>query len=172
MNDTCIKQKLIFVSTILLFSIFQVRVSKTFASPPAPAPRCYVEGIIQKVTHKDALNNINPQGPTDMTTYIPERYELKILINKTSYIDGEKSFQSCDSLYPKGTTKEIVINKDKITDNTIPAVKQKITGTVRSFWWASFDSYTVTSIENARNAMNFFERIKAFIIQIGHYFKF
>ena len=171
MNDTCIKQKLIFVSIILLFSIFQVRASKTFASPPAPTPRCYVEGIIQKVTYKDALNNINPQGPTDMATYIPERYELKILINKTSYIDGE-SFQSCDSLYPIGVVKEIVINKDKITNNTIPAVKQKITGTVRSFWWATFDNYTVTSIENAGSTMNFFERIKAFVTQIGHYFRF
>ena len=177
MNNVCIKQKLIFVSIILLFSIFQVRASKTFASPPAPTPRCYVEGIIQKVTHEDALNNninkctqcIYKQGATDMPTYIPERYELKILINKTSYVDGE-SFQSCDSLFPIGVIKEIVINKDKITDNTIPAIKQKITGTVRSFWWASFDNYSLTPIKNSNN-INFFERIKLFLNSIRQFLK-
>ena len=162
-------KKLLFVSIILSLIIFQSKTDRVFASPPAPAPRCYVEGIIQEVIHLDAQNNSGSGGPTDMATGVSERYSLKVLINRTSYIDGEKSFQSCDSLYPLGTTKEIVINKDKIIDNTIPMVKQKITGTVRSFLWPSFDDYAVTPINNK---MSLFERIKAFIIQISQYFRF
>jgi len=171
-SDMCKKQKLIFVSIIFLFSIFQIKVGKVFASPPAPAPRCYIEGTIQEVTHMDASSDNTNGGPTDRATDIPERYILKVIINKTSYIDGEKSFQSCDSLYPLGTTKEIVINIDKIITNNIPAAKQKITGTVRSFWWPSFDDYAVTSDSKVPNTLSFFEKIKAFIIQIGQYFRF
>lgn len=162
-------KKLLFVSIILSLIIFRSKTDRVFASPPAPAPRCYIEGIIQEVTHLDAQNNSGSGGPTDMATDVPERYVLKVNINKTSYVDGEKSFQSCDSLYQVGTVKEIVINRDKIINNTVPAAKQKITGTVRSFWWPSFDDYAVTPI---KNTMSLFERIKAFIIQIGQYFRF
>jgi hypothetical protein len=168
----CKNNKLILATIILFFSIFQVKINKIFASPPAPAPRCYIEGVIQEVIHMDASSDSTTGGLTDRATDIPERYVLKVNINKTSYVDGEKSFQSCDSLYPLGATKEIVINKDKIINNTIPIVKQKIIGTVSSFWWPSFDNYTVTSASKIANTTSFFEKIKAFIIQIGQYFRF
>ncbi len=171
-SNMCKKQKLIFALIIFLCSIFQIKVDKVFASPPAPAPRCYIEGIIQEVTHMEASSDNTTGGPTDRANDISERYVLKIIIDKISYVDGEKSFQSCDSLYPLGTTKEIVINKDKIINGTIPTVKQKITGTVSSFWWPSFDDYSVTSDNKVPNTISFFEKIKAFIIQIGRYFRF
>jgi len=63
------KQKLIFASIIFLFSIFQ---NKVYASPPAHAPRCYIEGIIQEMTYMNASNDSPAEGATDRVD-IPER---------------------------------------------------------------------------------------------------
>lgn len=165
------KQILVVILTIFLFPIFQIYFGKVFASPPAPAPRCYIEGVIQEITHKNAFVNNSTGGPTDRANNVPERYELKVLINKRSYVDGEKSFQTCDSLYPLRSSIEIAINKDMIANDNFPSVDQKITGTVSSFWWPSFDDYVVTSDSNISVTSSFFEMIKAFIFQIGQYFR-
>ena len=148
---------------------FCLNIDKVLASPPAPSPRCYIEGTIQEVTHLDASNESRSGGPTDMANDAPDRYSLRILINKTTYVDGETSFQSCDSLYKVGAVHEIIIIKDKIVNNSIPVAKQKIIGTVHSFWWPSFDSYVLTS---TNNSVSLIEKIKVFISQISQYFRF
>ena len=83
------KQKLIVVLILFLLSIFYTRENNVFASPPAPAPRCHVEGVNQKVTYNKASNDTQSGGPTDMATDMPERYSLEVFINKTTYVDGE-----------------------------------------------------------------------------------
>jgi len=93
-----LKVNIIYIS--LFFILFFYLSENIDASPPAPAPRCHIEGIIQEVTYKESWTDTNTSGPTDRLTSQPERYELKITINEASYVDGSKSYQSCTSLYP------------------------------------------------------------------------
>ena len=87
---------------------------------------------------------------------------LKIIVDKTSYVDGEEKFLSCDTLYPLGVTKEIVINNDKIINNTIPKVTQKIVGNVRWFGWPAFDDYSIASVNKFSNFISLLEKSQIF----------
>ncbi len=121
-----------------------------FASPPAPTPVCQISGVIKSVEFKDAYDEAcikEPYGcPTDMELNHPARYFFDVSINSVSHVSGDTSFNTCQNIYSVGKVQKIFINKDKVKSGDTFSVNQKIDGIVRSFWGASFDSYTLGTI--------------------------
>lgn len=122
-----------------------------FASPPLPTPICRIEGVIKSVEFKDAYNDpCLKEGasqltfcPTDTELYHPARYFFDISVSSVGYVSGEMSSLTCENMYPIGKIKNIFIDKDKVKTGNIFSINQKIAGAVRSFWGASFDSYSL-----------------------------
>lgn len=121
-----------------------------FASPPAPTPVCQISGVIKSVEFKDAYDEAcikEPYGcPTDMELNHPARYFFDVSINSVSHVSGDTNFITCQDMYSVGKVQKIFINKDKVKSGDTFSVNQKIDGIVRSFWGASFDSYTLGTI--------------------------
>lgn len=129
---------------LLLLGIFLRAAYRVEASPPAPAPRCRIEGLIQESVYKQSEPD-KPGGPTDAAESLPERYALKVKILKSQYEDGDQSLQTCAQLYKAQTVRDMVITSDKITVGQTPRRGQKITGIVRTFWWPSFDTFELSA---------------------------
>lgn len=121
-----------------------------FASPPAPTPTCQISGVIKSVEFKNAYDEAcikEPYGcPTDMELNHLARYFFDVSINSVSHVSGDTSFNTCQNMYSVGKIHKIFINKDKVKSGDTFSVNQKIDGIVRSFWGASFDSYTLRTI--------------------------
>ncbi len=140
--------KLIFIFLFVL-GLFGREDTKIFASPPAPAPKCYVEGVIKDVRFEKAYESEclkTNSCPTDTRTKFPDLYYLTIQIDKVSYKDGNTNFQTCDSLFPINSIKEFNIVASSLKEGDIFRNDQKIEGIVSSFWGHSFDSYQITSV--------------------------
>lgn len=124
-------------------------ITKVFASPPAPAPNCNVEGLIKDVRYEKAYESeclkMN-SCPTDTRTKFPDLYYLTIKIENVSYKDGDTNFQTCDGLFPINSIKEFNITASSLREGDILKNGQKIKGVVSSFWGHSFDSYQITSV--------------------------
>jgi hypothetical protein len=123
--------------------------NRVFASPPAPAPKCYVKGVIQNVRFEKAyeLPCVKTRScPTDTQLSYPNRYYVSVNIHEVSFKDGDTRFQTCASLYPLNTLQEIFINEDKVIAGDSFKKSQQIEGVVSSFWGYSFDSYQTTFV--------------------------
>jgi len=135
---------------VIAFVVISFSASSVFASPPAPTPMCQISGVIKSVEFKEAYDEAclkEPYGcPTDMELNHPARYFFDVSINSVSHVSGDTSFNTCQNIYSVGKVQKIFINKDKVKSGDIFSVNQKIDGIVRSFWGASFDSYTLGTI--------------------------
>lgn len=139
------------INTVLCSILFSwiVTIPNTlvFASPPAPAPKCYVSGVIQNVRfegeHEAPCVKMN-SCPTDTQLSYPDTYYLSIKIQSVSSFKGDTRFRSCDSLYQVGSTQDIFITQDKVKPGDVLSEGQTISGTTISFWGNSFDSYTIS----------------------------
>jgi hypothetical protein len=159
------KIQTIFISIIISVAFLQMT-EQVFALNVAAPPRCFVDGIVQGVVHKDAAFGV--PAYMGLKQDIPEHYELEILVNKVSYVDGE-SILTCDSIYKKGATKSLILYKDKIKNNRIPVVHQKIAGIL---YGEVFDSYSLSSVNGFVNTGIIIERMKAFFMSIRSLLKF
>ena len=132
---------------VIAFVVISFGASPVFASPPAPTPVCQISGVIKSVEFKEAYDETclkEPYGcPTDMELNHPARYFFDVSINSVSHVSGDTSFNTCQNIYSVGKVQKIFINKDKVKSGDVFSVNQKIDGIVRSFWGASFDSYTL-----------------------------
>lgn len=148
MNQIFIEQRKWFFVIAFVAIIFGA--IPVFASPPAPTPACQISGVIKSVEFKDAYDEAcikEPYGcPTDMELNHPARYFFDVSINSVSHVSGDTSFNTCQNMYSVGKVQKIFINKDKVKSGDTFSVNQKIDGIVRSFWGASFDSYTLGTI--------------------------
>ena len=147
MNQIFIEQRKWFFVIAFVAIIFGA--IPVFASSPAPTPVSYISGVIKSVEFKDAYDEAclnEPYGcPTDMELHHPARYFFDVSINSVSHVSGDTSF-TCQNMYSVGKVQKIFINKDKVKPGDTFSVNQKIDGIVRSFWGASFDSYTLGTI--------------------------
>lgn len=144
-----------------------------FASPPAPAPKCYVSGVIQDVRFEKAHDNPCVKSnscPTDVQLSYPDTYYLSVKIQSVSLKDGDTRFQTCDSLYQTGSTREIFITKDKVKPGDVFGKGQVITGTAVSFWGNSFETYSIGDEKTlpetppiGQKPPSVFEKMKLFI---------
>lgn len=146
-------RKIFFIFSILALIIFFTNF--IFASPPAPAPKCYIKGVIQSIEFKNAYNEscltncdatrLNGSCcPTDMELYHPDRYILNITIKEVSYIEGTTEFSTCEKLFPVGEEKVILINKADLNEGDIFQINQKIEGQTPPYWGANYlESYTL-----------------------------
>lgn len=143
------------ISVYIVFFVFLLGlgfwasgISKVFASAPAPAPKCNVEGLIKDVRYEKAYESEclkTNSCPTDTQTKFPDLYYLTIKIEKVSYKDGDTNFQTCDGLFPINSIKEFNITASSLREGDILKNDQKIKGVVSSFWGHSFDSYQISS---------------------------
>ena len=140
----------IFFVYLFVLGFWDSGITKVFASPPAPAPKCYVKGVIQSVRFEKAyeLPCVKISScPTDTQLSYPNRYYLSVNIQGVSFKDGDTRFQTCSSLYPLNSLQEIFIDEDKVIAIGGSFKKgHQIEGVVSSFWGYSFDSYQITSI--------------------------
>lgn len=140
-----------FILWLLIFSALALSpktlATKISPSPPAPAPRCFVKGIVQNVKFQDAYTHPCAQTnscPTDFPVFTPSQYILKVLVLETSYQSGDTRFRDCSDLFPTGDPTEISILKEKLRFGDRFLLKgQKIEGIVTSFWGRTFESYTL-----------------------------
>lgn len=143
------------ISVCIIFFVFLLGlgflasgITRVFASPPAPAPKCFVKGVIQKVRFEKAyeLPCVKTKScPTDIQLSYPNRYYLSVNIHEVSFKGGDTRFQTCASLYPQNSLQEIFINEDKVIAGDSFKKDHQIEGVVSSFWGYSFDSYQITS---------------------------
>lgn len=139
----------IFFVFLFVLGFWASGITKVFASPPAPAPKCFVKGVIQKVRFEKAyeLPCVKTKScPTDTQLSYPNRYYLSVNIHEVSFRDGDTRFQTCASLFPLNSLQEIFINEDKVIAGDSFKRDQQIEGVVSSFWGYSFDSYQITSV--------------------------
>lgn len=141
--------RLIFFGFIASLVFLKFLERTVLASPPAPAPKCNIEGAIEDVRFEKAYelpcvktNNC----PTDTQLSYPNRYYLSVNIHEVSFKDGDTRFQTCSSLYPLNSLQEIFINEDKVITGNSFEKGQQIEGVVSSFWGHSFDSYQIISV--------------------------
>jgi len=149
MRKISLVKKTVFVLFFILWSSVNFSNTKVFASPPAPAPKCNVEGVIKDVRFEKAYESEclkTDSCPTDGQTKFPDLYYLTIKIDKVSYKDGNTNFRSCDSLFPINSIKEFNIVASSLKVGDIFKHDQKIKGIVSSFWGHSLDSYQITSV--------------------------
>lgn len=151
-----------------------------FASPPAPAPKCSVAGLIENVRFEKAYEEPcvkTKSCPTDMQLSYPDTYYLSVKIQSVSLKEGDTRFRSCENLYQIGSTQEIFIIKDKVRSGDSFNRGQQIEGGVSSFWGNSFDSYQITSVTPidislpetppiGQKPPSVFEKMKSFISAI------
>lgn len=138
------KKSFLIFGLVFVLTFLADRQKAVLASPPPPAPKCNVNGVIRGVEFEKAYeapclktNNC----PTDFSPTLPERYRLSVYITGTSYIEGETSFNTCESIYPLNSTKEIIINNDVVKSPKDLQVNKGIGGVVTSFFYNRFDSY-------------------------------
>ena len=121
----------------------------TFASAPAPTPKCLVSGTIENVRFEAAYTNPCVRSnncPTDTQTVFPDRYYLSVKLQNVVYKEGDISFTNCDSLYQVGQTQDLYVNKDNVNINDTFAVGQFISGTAVSFGSKSFETYAIDNL--------------------------
>lgn len=141
------KKIIITVLFSILFSwIATMPSTLVFASPPAPAPKCYVSGVIQNVRfegeHEAPCAKTN-SCPTDTQLSYPDTYYLSIKIQNVSLEGGDTRFTNCNSLYQVGSIQDIFVIQDKIKPGDVFSKGQMISGNVISFWGNSFETYSI-----------------------------
>lgn len=152
MNQIFIERRKRFFVIAFVVIIFDA--IPAFASPPIPTPVCQINGVIKSVEFKAAYYEACFKElygcPTDTEFYHPARYFFDVSINSVSHVSGDTSFATCQNMYSVGKVQKIFINKDKVKSGDIFSLNQKISGIVRSFWGASFDSYTLGTITQSQ----------------------
>lgn len=149
------KLLIVFLVTISLLSL-------VLASPPAPAPKCLIKGIIQSVEFKEAynescFNNCDRPGyaaccPTDMEYEHPDRYFLNVTIKEVSYIEGTTEFSTCEKLFPVNENKIIFINKANVKQGDQFISNQQIEGQTPPYWGVGYlESYTLEEPTNTNS---------------------
>lgn len=136
--------RLVFFGFIASWFFLKFPERTIFASLPAPAPKCYIKGLIQGVRFEKAYENScvkTNSCPTDMQLSYPDTYYLSVKIQNVSFKEGDTRFQNCDSLYPLESIQEIFVVKDKVKMSDSFSNGQIIDGLASSFWGKSFDSY-------------------------------
>lgn len=138
------RRKIFFVITFVAIIFFAIPV---FASSPAPTPVCQISGVIKSIEFRGAYDEAcikESYGcPTDMELSHPARYFFDVSINYVSPVSGNTNYNTCQNMFSVGKIHKIFINKDKVKSGDIFSVNQKMDGIVRSYWGASFDSYTL-----------------------------
>ncbi|MEI7578669.1 MAG: hypothetical protein WCJ58_01360 [bacterium] len=141
-------KKRISFSIIIIASFLLINTSVS-ASPPPPAPKCNISGIIQSVEFIDAYQDeclkIENGCPTDSETNHPARYYLEIKADSVNYVSGDTSFYTCEKMLPLDNPKIVSIIKDSVKVGDIFTVGQKITGEVTFLGTIHFNSYELDS---------------------------
>lgn len=168
---------ILFLGFFVGWGLVKISNNRVIASPPAPAPKCYVKGLIENVRFEKAYENPcvkNDSCPTDVQLSYPDTYYLSVKIQNVSFKEGDTRFQTCESLYSPETSQEIFIIRDRIKSGDLFNKGQVIEGTVSSFWGKSFDSYNILSGQDSNQKptlpetwpittkppLNIFDRIK------------
>lgn len=144
-NTTFILKIAIFVGVIFV-------ADSVFATAPPPSPTCKIEGEIISSIFKEASENIcvsEGNCPTDTPLQFPARQEIKVKVNKVSYVSGNESVVKCEDMYQVGTTGDYwimqnnIVNGDKFTSSKLITASVN-GGTSRG----NISTYTLKSKEN------------------------
>lgn len=159
----------LFLGFLVSWGLVNFPGNRVFASPPAPAPKCSVMGLIENVRFEKAYENPcvkTKSCPTDVQLSFPDTYYLSIKIQSFSLEEGDTRFRSCDSLYKIGSTQEIFIIKDKVRPVDSFSKGQTIAGTAVSFWGSSFETYIILTPPRVRPSPSIFVKVKLFFAGI------
>ena len=133
-----------------------------YASPPVPAPKCFVKGTIEASRFEPAHEApcVKQGGcPTDTQLSYKDTFYLSVKIQSADFREGDTRWQSCADLYPLGSTQEIFITKDKVKSGDLFSQGRTITGTVINFGVSSFETYDVSQPSIFFKLKLFFEAI-------------
>ncbi len=133
-----------FAKISLVASLGFLLATPVFASSPAEAPTCHIEGTVQAVEYEEAQDSLCAKSesgcPSDFPSHIPERYHLNVHIDSVSYISGITRWSTCEESFPVDSEQSILILKANVNPGDTIAANQKIEGSVNG---SKFVSYTL-----------------------------